>query len=46
MNLARRSRSANKDFLIEKIESEEALTLAGSKYVLLELPSSGFQPTR
>ncbi len=29
------------DFVPEKIESGEALTLAGSKYVLLELPSSG-----
>ena len=29
------------DFVPEKLKSGEALTLAGSKYVLLELPSSG-----
>ena len=29
------------DFVIEKLKNDEALTLAGSKYVLLELPSSG-----
>lgn len=29
------------DFVIEKLRTNEALTLAGSKYVLLELPSSG-----
>ncbi|MCZ2258567.1 tyrosine-protein phosphatase [Sporosarcina sp. G11-34] len=29
------------DFVPEKLESGEALTLAGSKYMLLELPSSG-----
>ncbi|QUW21245.1 capsular biosynthesis protein [Sporosarcina sp. Marseille-Q4063] len=30
-----------KDFIVDKLITEEALTLAGSKYVLLELPSSG-----
>jgi len=30
-----------RDFLPQKIETEEALVLAGSRYVLLELPSSG-----
>ena len=30
-----------KDFIVDKIKTKEALTLADSKYVLLELPSSG-----
>ncbi|MCZ2257295.1 tyrosine-protein phosphatase [Sporosarcina sp. G11-34] len=40
MNLHAGQELRIKDFLIEKLEAKEALSLAGSKYVLLELPSS------